>query len=151
NRALRNHSASRALKSRPFIALAAFLTGAIIVGSFAYGSIPGSKGVIHACYSAKTGALRLIDASKQRCVAGKEKGISWHQKGPAGPAGALRCADEQRIKAAAPAFVLSPTCGGASTTSNSSNPTTTLGTTTTTEETTPTSAPFPFPTTTSPD
>lgn len=66
----------------PFIAA---IIGAA-VGGVALASIPGSDGTISGCYSKLTGALRVIDASKQKCPS-YQVPISWSQTGPAGPPG----------------------------------------------------------------
>jgi hypothetical protein len=49
-------------------------------------AIPGPGGVIHGCYQAKKGSLRVV-ASGRRCARG-ERSISWSQTGPAGQRGA---------------------------------------------------------------
>jgi hypothetical protein len=58
------------------IALVGFLFGVAVA------SIPSSSGVISACYSTKTGALRVIDAPSKHCVSG-ERALSWSKSGPA--------------------------------------------------------------------
>jgi len=53
-------------------------------------TIPGTGGVIHACYSRSGGTLRVIDDSVTNCKQG-ETSLSWNMKGepgPTGPAGA---------------------------------------------------------------
>src|SRR5919201_2841617 len=62
-----------------------FVVLAVISGA-AVASIPGTNGVISACYDTKTGAVRIIDSSKSTCYKG-ENPISWNQTGPQGPAG----------------------------------------------------------------
>lgn len=53
----------------------------------AVASIPSASGVFHGCYSKKTGALRLIDPSKQqKCHAG-EAAVSWNKAGLQGKPG----------------------------------------------------------------
>lgn len=62
---------------------------AIVLGgaAIALASIPDSHGVIHGCYTVKTGTLRVIDTGKgQKCVTGQHA-LNWSQKGPKGPAG----------------------------------------------------------------
>jgi len=68
------------------------LTGLVAVllalaGGVAYATIPGSDGVIHACYSRSGGALRVVDASVTGCKSG-ETSLDWNVRGPAGPQGA---------------------------------------------------------------
>jgi hypothetical protein len=58
------------------IALVGFLFGVAVA------SIPSSSGVISACYSTKTGALRIIDAPSKHCVSG-ERALSWTKSAPA--------------------------------------------------------------------
>lgn len=48
-------------------------------------AIPGSDGVIHGCYRAKAGQLRVVKA-RARCRKG-EKPLSWSQRGPQGANG----------------------------------------------------------------
>jgi hypothetical protein len=55
----------------------------VAVSGVAYATIPGSNGVISGCYSKLTGALRVIDASKQACPKSQVP-ISWNQTGPQG-------------------------------------------------------------------
>jgi hypothetical protein len=52
-------------------------------GGIAYATIPGSNGVIHACYKA-SGQLRVIDSGS--CGSG-ETALTWNQSGPPGPPG----------------------------------------------------------------
>lgn len=62
---------------------------AIILGgaAIALASIPDSHGIIHGCYTVKTGTLRVIDTGKgQKCATGQHA-LNWNQKGPQGPAG----------------------------------------------------------------
>src|SRR5215472_5492842 len=70
---------------------------ALVAGGMAVASIPDAKGVLHACYSTKTGAVRLIDtAKKQKCETG-EKSVSWNQAGRPGPAGPASKPDLARV------------------------------------------------------
>lgn len=67
------------------------VAGAIAIAAggtaIALASIPDGQGVIHGCYTVKTGALRVIDAGKgQKCATG-QKALNWNQKGVRGPAG----------------------------------------------------------------
>jgi hypothetical protein len=50
-------------------------------------AIPDASGVIHACYRANTGAIKIIDTATQTCAA-NETALSWNQAGPQGPIGA---------------------------------------------------------------
>ena len=64
------------------IAIAALVvaTTGVAIGSFA-----PKNGKITACYSKRTGALRLVDA-KKKCRKGEQR-IAWNQKGRRGPRG----------------------------------------------------------------
>jgi hypothetical protein len=64
----------------------ALLALVLAAGGFAVAAIPGKDGSITACFSKRSGALRVIAASKQ-CRPG-EKRIAWRQQGPPGPRGA---------------------------------------------------------------
>ena len=66
------------------IGLVAGLLG--LAGGVAFATIPGSDGVIHACYSKSGGALRVVDASVTGCKSG-ETSLDWNMRGPAGPQG----------------------------------------------------------------
>jgi hypothetical protein len=66
------------------LALVALL--ALVGAGIAYGAIPDSSGVIHGCYSSKTGALRVI-SSTAKCASG-EVALNWNQQGPKGDTGA---------------------------------------------------------------
>jgi hypothetical protein len=59
---------------------------AAVFAGAAYATIPGSDGVIHACYAKSGGALRVIDASVTNCKAG-ETSLNWDQQGQPGPKG----------------------------------------------------------------
>jgi len=54
---------------------------AAVLGGVAAASIPDSAGVIHACYTRSSGALRIADTAA--CTS-KETGLSWNNVGPAG-------------------------------------------------------------------
>lgn len=58
----------------------------LAAGGFAVAAIPDGNGKVNACYSKKTGALRVVSSSKKKCRRGERK-LSWSQKGPAGPTG----------------------------------------------------------------
>ena len=74
----------------------AVLTASIVVAAsvtaFAYGSIPGSDGVIYGCYSPSGAAkkngtqLNIVDRDAAACEKGQQQ-IAWGQTGPQGPAG----------------------------------------------------------------
>src|SRR3954464_11967070 len=65
------------------LALAVALGG----GAFAVGAIPARNGTVNACFSTRTGALRVVDSKKRKCRKG-ERAIAWSQRGPAGAPGA---------------------------------------------------------------
>ena len=54
---------------------------AAVLGGVAAASIPDSAGVIHACYTRSSGALRIADTTA--CTS-KETALSWNNVGPAG-------------------------------------------------------------------
>ena len=64
------------------IAIAALVvaTSGVAIGSFA-----PKNGKITACYSKRTGDLRLVDADK-KCRKGEQR-IAWNQRGKRGPRG----------------------------------------------------------------
>lgn len=64
------------------VAAAAF---ALAAGSLAFAAIPGSDGVITACYDKTNGQVRIIDATKS-CSKGESR-IGWNQTGPQGVPG----------------------------------------------------------------
>lgn len=76
----------RILSTRRGAIAGASVIAVLVVGGAAVASIPGGDGVIHGCYDAKDGQLRIIDASKDTCSKG-ELAISWNQTGPVGPSG----------------------------------------------------------------
>lgn len=69
-----------------YVALGVALTAA---GGVAYSAIPDAKGVIHGCYNASTGALRVSDSEDAvpRPCTTDETALQWSQRGPQGPAG----------------------------------------------------------------
>jgi hypothetical protein len=68
--------------------LIAATVAAIFVGAgVATGAIPGGDGAITACYKAKGGAVRVIDAERDGTCAKDEVKLTWSQNGPIGPAG----------------------------------------------------------------
>lgn len=60
----------------------------LLIGSAAVaaGVIPGADGVIHGCYNAKNGILRVIDPDVSSCKR-SEQMIAWNERGPEGPPG----------------------------------------------------------------
>jgi hypothetical protein len=71
---------------RRYAAFAAILLAVAAGGGIAYATIPDSNGVIHGCYAARSGALRIIDDAAQTC--GKsETAIDWNRTGPQGSPG----------------------------------------------------------------
>ena len=71
-------------RSKKLAVLIAGAVAALAVGSFAFAGIPGSDGVIHACYEKDNGKLRVTDNvtnSPKGCTA-KEIALDWNQRGP---------------------------------------------------------------------
>ena len=70
-------------------------TGAALLagGAMAVGAIPSSSGTINACYSKKSGAMRIVD-TKEKCGK-KETRLTWNEKGVKGDAGATGAAGAQ--------------------------------------------------------
>jgi hypothetical protein len=84
----------RLLRSRPALIVTG-LAAAIALGTgLALAAIPGADGVIHGCYKAKNGQLRLVDPASQSrhtphhsdCRP-SELSINWNQQGPPGVQG----------------------------------------------------------------
>lgn len=70
--------------------------GAVVAATaaaIALGAIPGSDGVIHACYKANNGQARLVE-SPAACDPA-ELATSWNQAGPSGPQGPQGSQGEQ--------------------------------------------------------
>jgi hypothetical protein len=68
-------------------ALLGAVAAAALAAGLAYATIPDGQGVIHGCYKANKGDLRVVDGGQ--CVAG-EVALTWNQTGPQGlpgPAG----------------------------------------------------------------
>lgn len=63
------------------LAAAAAAALALTFAGVSYASVPDTKGVIHACYTKVSGALRVSDSGT--CTA-KETSLSWDNVGPAG-------------------------------------------------------------------
>ena len=69
------------------VAVGLIVGGMIAGGAVAMAAIPGSGGIINACYATKDGALRVIDAGNAQTCTAKENALSWNQSGPSGPPG----------------------------------------------------------------
>jgi hypothetical protein len=67
------------------VATAAVALCAIAAG-VAYATIPDAQGVIHGCYKAQNGQLRVIDPNLDSCGP-SENALEWSQTGPQGPQG----------------------------------------------------------------
>jgi hypothetical protein len=69
--------------------LAASVVGcSLAAGGVAYATIPDGSGVIHGCYAARDGSLRVIDSgSGQSCDSKRESPLDWNVQGTQGPAG----------------------------------------------------------------
>jgi hypothetical protein len=57
----------------------------IVAAATAAGEIPGSDGVLNACYQTTNGDLRVVDQASS--CHNSERPISWNQRGPTGPQG----------------------------------------------------------------
>jgi hypothetical protein len=69
--------------------LAAFVVVVLglVAGGIAYASIPDSSGVIHGCFKATGGALRVIDTGAGGACNSSERVLDWNQAGPQGATG----------------------------------------------------------------
>lgn len=76
---------ARRAVARMSVASALALSMVMVVGAVAFGSIPGSGGIINGCYSSVTGHVRIID-SAATCLT-TEVSLNWSQSGVAGPPG----------------------------------------------------------------
>src|SRR3954471_10195424 len=76
---------TRKWNRRVVLSAAALAVGLGSVG-VAMATIPGSGGVISACYKTKKGNVRVIDSTSGSCVAG-ESPLTWNSTGPQGPQG----------------------------------------------------------------
>lgn len=75
----------RGLKARMLVAgLAAVAAG----GVAAYAAIPDSGKVIHGCYQAQSGQLRVVDTDRGESCRPSERSLQWNQQGPKGDPGA---------------------------------------------------------------
>jgi len=67
---------------------AAALAAMLVIGAgVAYASIPDQNEVIHGCYKAVDGKLRVIDPGAGDSCLSSETVLDWNQKGPQGPTG----------------------------------------------------------------
>jgi hypothetical protein len=57
------------------------LLGTLAAGGLVYATIPGTGGVIHACYSNGNGRLRVIDADAGETCGSNETALNWNQIG----------------------------------------------------------------------
>lgn len=75
---------------RPSKFVAGFTVGAIALGGvgLAFGAVPGTNGVINACYRKVGGYVRIIDTATSANCNRDEKSLAWNQTGPQGPQGA---------------------------------------------------------------
>jgi hypothetical protein len=72
-------------KGRRVLGIAVPVIAALsLVVNAALAAIPGSDGVIHACYATQNGQLRVVDNQKCRS---DESALNWNAAGPQGPAG----------------------------------------------------------------
>jgi len=72
-------------KSNLVAAIAGVVVATVVVGGIAWAAIPDAGGVIHGCYKAINGQLRVVNSAVD-CDA-SEHSIDWSQQGPQGPAG----------------------------------------------------------------
>ena len=83
-------SAVARLGRRGVLAVSSCLVGVAIAGGVAYASIPDAAGVVHLCYSAGNGDLRVIDTAatgKDSKCKNNETQLDVNQKGVAGSPG----------------------------------------------------------------
>ena len=75
-------------RSKKIAVLVAGAVGVLALGSFAFAAIPDG-GVIHACYSTSTGAVRVTDTATNmpKGCSSKETALDWNQQGPKGDRG----------------------------------------------------------------
>lgn len=76
-------------RSKKTAVLVAGAVAALALGSFAFAAIPDGGGVIHACYSTSTGAVRVTDTATNvpKGCSSKETALDWNQQGPKGDRG----------------------------------------------------------------
>jgi hypothetical protein len=58
-----------------------------VAAASALGSIPDADGVVHSCYKAVSGQLRVIDSDAGQACKEGETSLVWNQVGPTGPTG----------------------------------------------------------------
>src|SRR5918994_8017854 len=58
-----------------------------LVGGVALAGVPGSSGVIAACYSESSRFVRIVDDEAGQSCRGDEKALAWNQKGEKGAQG----------------------------------------------------------------
>lgn len=77
------------MSKRAKLAAAAASAAALAVAGVAFGAIPGTGGVISACYDNQIGLARIYDAqgSTPKACGRNETAISWNQQGPKGDKG----------------------------------------------------------------
>jgi len=88
--------ASRVLRRRAAVVAAIACVGVAVVAGRGWALDAPNGGVIHACASKKTGALRLGRACRR-----SEDAVSWNAAGPAGPAGPQGASGPQGLEGAA--------------------------------------------------
>jgi hypothetical protein len=79
----------RFISRRIWLVLGAAAAVALATG-VAFGAIPDSGGVIHACYNKTNGKVRVTDATNPKlgaCVASTETALDWNRQGPQGDPG----------------------------------------------------------------
>jgi hypothetical protein len=71
------------------LAAATAVAAALVLAGVAFGAIPGTGGVISACYDKQSGQVRIYDAasSTPKGCGKTEASISWNQQGPKGDTG----------------------------------------------------------------
>jgi len=73
-----------------------FTVGALIaLSGIAYATIPDISGLISACYSSTSGALRVIDSAAKCSAAGKA--LSWNRPAPPELKGRRASRRERRV------------------------------------------------------
>jgi hypothetical protein len=70
-----------------FLWLLGLSTLVLVIGGFAYASIPDGTGTIHGCYKTSNGQLRVIDVDAGESCGVAEQPLDWGQAGPEGPPG----------------------------------------------------------------
>ena len=67
--------------------VAASIGIAVGIGGVVWATIPDVAGVIHACYKAQNGQLRIVDVSQGQGCGPSEVALQWSQTGPVGAKG----------------------------------------------------------------